>query len=137
MYICTSSLWVWSENDICFCFPPIAFEDVYSLWAFNGVEEIRVGSNLEKRRRACGLATALEVASKPESKRPKFCQSAGSATSIGVFKMLLASVLSSCTPMESVATETLLFEEPTLGGRDTGRQESVAVDVNEPPYKKR
>ena len=79
---------------------------------------------------------ALEVASKPESKWPKFCQSASNATSIGVFKMLLASVLSSCTSMESVATETLLFEEPTLGGRDTGRQESVAVDVSEPPYKK-
>ena len=54
----------------------------------------------------------------------------------GVFKMLLASVLSSCASMESVATETLLVEEPTLGGRDTGRQESVAVDVSEPPYKK-
>ena len=31
----------------------------------------------------------------------------------GVFKMLLASVLSSCASMESVATETLLFEEPS------------------------
>ena len=80
---------------------------------FGGLEVIGVGSNLEKRRRACGLAMALEVASKPESKWPKFCQSASNATSIGVFKMLLASVLSSCASMESVATETLLFEEPS------------------------
>ena len=53
---------------------------------FGGLEVIGVGSNLEKRRRACGLAMALEVASKPESKWPKFCQSASNATSIGVLR---------------------------------------------------